>query len=133
MNPFYQRVAGRANKRCEYCHAPEEIFNHLFEVEHIIPVAQNGTNTLENLALACRTCNLHKSDYLTGTDPETQTILPLFHPRRDLWEQHFYFNVETGLLVGLTPTGRATISRLQMNLPNQVAARRLWIQLDIFP
>jgi molybdenum cofactor biosynthesis enzyme MoaA len=27
MNPYYNLVADRANHRCEYCHAPELIFN----------------------------------------------------------------------------------------------------------
>lgn len=39
MNPNYPPVAERAGHRCEYCHAPEAIFNVLFEVEHIIPLA----------------------------------------------------------------------------------------------
>ncbi|MDD1414047.1 hypothetical protein MEN41_05055 [Dolichospermum sp. ST_con] len=39
MNPFYHLVADRAFHRCEYCHAPELVFNFPFEVEHIIPIA----------------------------------------------------------------------------------------------
>ncbi|XWK90165.1 MAG: hypothetical protein U7127_08970 [Phormidium sp.] len=27
MNPFYTLVADRATHRCEYCHAPELVFN----------------------------------------------------------------------------------------------------------
>jgi hypothetical protein len=34
MNPLYARVAARAGDRCEYCHAPEAVFNFPFEVEH---------------------------------------------------------------------------------------------------
>jgi hypothetical protein len=37
MNPFYTLVADRAAHQCEYCHAPELVFNFPFEVEHIIP------------------------------------------------------------------------------------------------
>jgi hypothetical protein len=36
MNPRHARVAARAAHRCEYCHAPEALFNFPFEVEHII-------------------------------------------------------------------------------------------------
>jgi hypothetical protein len=34
MNSFYTLVADRAAHRCEYCHAPELVFNFPFEVEH---------------------------------------------------------------------------------------------------
>ena len=36
MSPRYALVAARAKHRCEYCHAPEAIFNFPFEVEHIL-------------------------------------------------------------------------------------------------
>jgi hypothetical protein len=32
MNPLYFLVAERAHHRCEYCHAPESIFNAVLEV-----------------------------------------------------------------------------------------------------
>ena len=79
MNPHYPLVAERAAHRCEYCHAPEAIFNFPFEVEHIIPPSRGGVNDHSNLALACRACNLHKSDYLDEVDPETETVVRLFH------------------------------------------------------
>ena len=60
MNPFYHLVADRACHRCEYCHAPELVFNFPFEVEHIIPTSRGGANVEINLALACRSCNLRK-------------------------------------------------------------------------
>ncbi len=53
MNPYYTLVADRANHRCEYCHAPELVFNFPFEVEHIIPISRQGANSEFNLALAC--------------------------------------------------------------------------------
>ena len=58
MNRFYLQVAERAEKLCEYCRAPEFASNFPFEVEHIIPRSQNGKTELENLALACRSCNI---------------------------------------------------------------------------
>ena len=68
MNPHYARVAERAGHRCEYCHAPEAIFNFPFEVEHIVPTGHGGTDTVSNWALSCRACNLYKSDHLLGFD-----------------------------------------------------------------
>ena len=66
MNPFYLVIAGRANHRCEYCQAPELIFNFPFEVEHIIPLSRQGSNGNDNLALACRSCNLRKGNRVAG-------------------------------------------------------------------
>ena len=62
MNPLYPGVAERAGERCEYCRAPEQVFNFAFEVEHILPRASGGDNASGNLALACEACNLYKSD-----------------------------------------------------------------------
>src|SRR5436309_15110877 len=82
MNPHYRFVALRAGHRCEYCHAPEIVFNFPFEVEHIVPQAHGGPDADHNLALACHSCNLFKSDFETGPDEEAQVEVPLFHPRR---------------------------------------------------
>jgi 5-methylcytosine-specific restriction endonuclease McrA len=71
VNRFYPRVSARALHVCEYCHAPEAVFNLPFEVEHIIPQALGGESRLENLALSCRSCNLYKSDFTTAFDELT--------------------------------------------------------------
>ncbi len=60
MNPLYTRIADRAAHHCEYCHAPELVFNFPFEVEHIIPISRGEADAESNLALACRSCNLRK-------------------------------------------------------------------------
>jgi 5-methylcytosine-specific restriction endonuclease McrA len=70
MNPLYKRIADdlrsvgdhRAGHRCEYCHAPEIAFNFPFDVEHFIPTSKQGSDDDANLALACRSCNLHKAN-----------------------------------------------------------------------
>ena len=49
---LYPQVALRARLRCEYCRAPESVFNLEFEVEHIVPTARGGSDELSNLALA---------------------------------------------------------------------------------
>jgi hypothetical protein len=133
MSRFYATVAARAEHRCEYCRALERLSNIAFEVEHIEPTAEGGSDPLNNLALACRSCNLFKSDALTGKDPETDAEIALFHPRRDNWTAHFRVDTDSGEIIGLTPTGRATVSRLQMNRPIALNARRLWIQFGVFP
>jgi 5-methylcytosine-specific restriction endonuclease McrA len=133
MNPLYSLVAQRAGHRCEYCRAPEAVFNFPFEVEHIAPTSQQGSDDESNLALACRSCNLRKADHRDGEDAATRTLVPLFNPRQHRWEDHFRAEPETGVIQGLTPTGRATVARLQMNSPAQLAARRQWMRLGLFP
>ena len=133
MNPLYADVASRAGHRCEDCRAPESIFNFPFEVEHVIPPGQGGTDESTNLALACRSCNLRKGTHVTGTDPETNTTTDLFHPRRHDWSAHFRAEKESGTMVGLTTMGRATVVRLDMNSPTQLTARVQWGQLGLFP
>lgn len=133
MNPRYQRVAQRALHCCEYCRAPEAVFNFAFEVEHILPPVHHGPDDESNWALSCRSCNVHKSTYTEGFDPETRTLARLFNPRQDRWEDHFRLEGTTGLILGLTDVGRATVVRLRMNSPAQLAARKQWLLLRLFP
>jgi hypothetical protein len=79
---------------------------------------------VDNLALACHRCNLHKGPNLTGIDPQNGQVVQLFHPRRDRWSDHFVYE---GVRVnGLTAPGRATVQVLNMN-----DARRLEIRSEI--
>jgi HNH endonuclease len=133
VNPRYPIVAERAEHRCEYCRAPEAIFNFPFEVEHIVPSSRGGSDDPVNLALSCRACNLYKSDRVGGLDEESGTEVPLFHPRADEWGQHFAVDQATGVMRGLTDLGRATTAALQMNRPVQLAARLQWMRLGIYP
>lgn len=133
MNPHYHFVALRAANRCEYCRAPERIFNFPFEVEHVIAQSLGGLDEESNLCLACRSCNLFKRDFLVWLDAVTQTEVRLFHPRQDEWDAHFQFNSEMGEIQGLTSIGRATVARLRMNTPSQLTARLFWVRLEIFP
>jgi hypothetical protein len=133
MNLQYSLVASRAAHRCEYCHAPESIFNFPFEVEHIIPPSRGGSDAESNLALACRSCNLRKGVHVSGYDAESQSDVRLFDPRQDLWDDHFRSEIESGTIVGATPIGRMTVACLDMNSEAQVAARRQWMRLGLFP
>jgi len=132
MNPFYTVVANRATYHCEYCHAPELVFNFPFEVEHIVPRSLGGADAEFNLALACRSCNLHKGTRISGIDPESNTEVRLFNPRQDQWNDHFQVD-GSGMLVGKTLVGRVTVACLEMNSQAQVMARPLWIRLGLFP
>lgn len=133
MNPHFPHIAQRAEHRCEYCLAPEAIFNFRFEVEHIIPACQQGGDEDDNRALACRSCNVFKATATKALDPDSQFEALLFHPRRDRWEEHFAIDLEIGVIQGKTAVGRATVQCLRMNSDFQQSARRAWIALAIYP
>jgi hypothetical protein len=86
-----------------------------FAVEHVYPAARGGATTEDNLALACSGCNGHKYDKTEAYDPVTCSVVPLYHPRRDAWREHFIWNEDFTHLIGLTPTGRATVEALCLN------------------
>ncbi len=131
MNPNYSLVAARAKHICEYCRAPEAAFNLPFEVEHIIPSSVGGSDDESNLALSCRSCNLYKSSAISGFDNHAATEVRLYSPREDIWLEHFALEKTTGNIVGLTPIGKATISRLRINSAAQLTARISWLKLGL--
>jgi hypothetical protein len=133
VNPHYPLVALRAHHRCEYCRAPEFVFNFPFEVEHVIPLSQEGEDVEFNWALACRSCNVHKGSRTRCIDSATSTDARFFHPRQDHWDEHFYLDPNTGEIAGITAVGRATVACLNMNSQAQLAARRQWLRLGLFP
>jgi hypothetical protein len=118
-----QSVRARAAYHCEYCRLPQEFSELRFHIEHVIPRQHGGGDDADNLALACPDCNLRKGPNLTGIDPETGEVVRLFHPRRDVWSDHFAY--EGAAVVGATGIGRTTISLLQMNDPERRRVREL--------
>ena len=77
-------VRQRAGNRCEYCRIlQEQMSAAAFHVDHIIPKQHGGSDDASNLALACYHCNLRKGPNLTGIDPDTGALVPLFHPRQE--------------------------------------------------
>lgn len=128
-----QAVAVRAFRRCEYCTAQSEYAYHTFTVDHIQPLASGGSNTLDNLAYACRHCNSCKRDQISHLDPTTGIVASLFHPRYELWETHFAWSSDQTIIVGLTATGRATVDALQMNRKAAVNMRLLLIRSNLHP
>ena len=116
------QVRERAHNACEYCHLHQDDSPlAALHIEHVIPRIHGGKDDLDNLALACIDCNLHKGTNLTGIDPQTSELTELFHPRRQKWQDHFEWH---GIyLTGKTATGRTTIRVLNMNSEDQVALR----------
>jgi hypothetical protein len=87
----------------------------------VVPVVAGGQSTSENLALACVSCSLRKGARLVKVDPHTGEEVVLFDPRRDAWRLHFRWDGVR--VVGITPTGRATVMALHMNRPLALAIR----------
>jgi HNH endonuclease len=114
-------VVRRARNRCEYCGLSQLGQEATFHVDHIVPVTAGGPDSGDNLALACVSCSLRKAARQTAVDPESSEQVSLFHPRRDLWHDHFRW--QGAFLLGRTATGRATIEALEMNRPLIIAIR----------
>ncbi|MHC5611847.1 MAG: HNH endonuclease [Nostoc sp.] len=109
------QVRQRAKSLCEYCHASEQWQYVSFTVDHVIPLTKGGANLIDNLALACFHCNRQKSDKLKAFDEQSLSEVPLFNPRTDSWQEHFIWSTDTLLIIGFTPTGRATVTALAFN------------------
>jgi hypothetical protein len=133
MNEWLKnQVRDRAGSRCEYCqiHQDQEPF-YTFPVDHIIAQQHRGSTVLDNLCLSCFRCNSHKGPNIASIDPATSEMSPLYHPRHDVWNEHFEWHGAE--LVGLTPIGRATVEVLAVNHPDHVLLREALISEASFP
>lgn len=106
-------VRERAESRCEYCRMPEALFSAPFQIDHIIAEKHGGKTTLENLAFACPHCNLYKGPNIAGIDLVLRQVMRLFHPRTDVWSEHFAW--QGARLIGHSPIGRVTVQVLAIN------------------
>jgi 5-methylcytosine-specific restriction endonuclease McrA len=128
-----KRVREQARYRCGYCLCSEALLGMPMEVEHLIPLASGGRTVEENLWLSCRRCNEFKGTQTKVADPETSEIVALFNPRKQSWDEHFCWNEDGTEIVGLTPSGRATVTALKLNNPVIIVTRRLWISAGWWP
>jgi hypothetical protein len=118
-----EQVRRRARYLCEYCHTSEQWQYVRFTVDHIVPLIQGGSDAPDNLALACFHCNRRKSGRLTAPDPESGEEVPLFNPRQHVWSEYFIWSADGLFIIGLTPTGRATVEALALNRERAVRIR----------
>jgi len=119
--------------RCTYCQSPERLLGIPLEADHIIPESAGGETLLENLCLCCRSCNGYKSMRISAPDSQTGRRIRLFHPKRQKWSTHFAWSQDGTRIIGLTPTGRATVEVLNMNHHLIVNLRHLWCLLRQHP
>ena len=128
-----QAIIDRARGCCEYCLCQLKYSPDPFSTEHIVPQSLGGRTNLNNLALACLGCNGYKYNKIEAIDPGSDQVVPLFHPRKDQWAEHFAWNEGCTLVVGLSPTGRATIEALRINRSNLINLRRVLFAVGEHP
>lgn len=126
-------VEERARGCCEYCKFPFSFSHDAFHVEHVFPLSMGGGWSLDNLAFACDWCNSQKWAFVEWADPETGLKTPLFHPRKDVWVEHFGWNDDFSHIVGKTPKGNATIDLLELNRPGLVNVRKALRAYGVHP
>lgn len=119
-----QAVIRRAGECCEYSRSQARFAPDPFSVEHIVPRAAGRRSEASNLALSCQGCNNRKYVSIDAPDPLTGETVPLYHPRQQCWTDHFGWSEDFTLVLGPTPTGRATVERLQLNREGVVNLRR---------
>jgi hypothetical protein len=126
-----RQVIARAAERCEYCRMHQALQGATFHIEHIVPKVRGGSWELNNLALACPACNLHKSDRTQALDPDTNVLVPLFNPRQQPWNEHFRWDGHR--VIGSTPIGRAAVFALDLNHQRRLLIRRAEELFHMFP
>lgn len=126
-------VVRRARGCCEYCLSQEKFSPDPFSIEHILPLAKGGSSDPSNLALSCQGCNNFRHVATEAIDPMTGNRVSLFHPREQVWAEHFAWNDDYSLILALTSTGRATVERLQLNRSSLVNLRRVLAAATLHP
>lgn len=123
----------RAKNCCEYCLSQEQFATHRFSIEHIFPVSKGGKTTLENLALACQGCNNYKYNKTDKYEELSGQIVTLFNPRKDNWEDHFQWNNNYDLIIGITAKGRVSVKVLRLNRDGLVNLRQILYPIGKHP
>lgn len=123
-----RQIAQRALSRCEYCrlHETNAYFPH--EIDHIYAEKHGGDTVIENLYLSCADCNRYKGSDLCSIDPDTGEIVTLYHPRKQVWREHFRLHPD-GLIEPLTAHARVTERVLRFNRRELVEDRLRLIRL----
>jgi hypothetical protein len=76
--------------------------------------------------------NLKKGPNIASVDPETGSVVALYHPRHHLWREHFSSAFD-GALNGLTAEGRVTVYLLDMNGEDRIHLRALLLRRGRYP
>ena len=71
-------VFARDDYRCQYCGARAD------SIDHVVPRSRGGSHVWENLAAACRPCNMRKRDR-TPDEAGMHLLRPCRAPRATAW------------------------------------------------
>jgi 5-methylcytosine-specific restriction endonuclease McrA len=129
--PLRRTIHERAGGKCEYCLVPHEDSYWPHEVDHIYAEKHGGETNEANLCLSCGPCNRYKGSDLASIDPVDGEIVRLYHPRRDVWSDHF--RLDEALIEPLTSQGRVTVKLLRLNELERLEERLGLIALKRYP
>jgi len=124
-------VYERAGGRCEYCLLHERYTIKRHEVDHIYAEKHGGETIESNLCLSCIDCNRYKGSDLASLDPLNAEIVPLFHPRRDQWSDHF--RLDGANIEPLTAQGRTTVRLMHINDEDRINERAVLMSIKRYP
>ncbi|MBC5798265.1 HNH endonuclease [Sphaerospermopsis sp. FACHB-1094] len=130
-NNLRQMVFNRAQGCCEYCLIPEKLVLANHQIDHVIAEKHGGATVLENLALSCSLCNQAKGSDIASIDPDSGDTVRLYNPRKDIWQEHFILNSQSGMIEPLTAIGRVTVQLLRMNRVEYLPVRKIISSLNI--
>lgn len=116
-------VRERADDYCEYCRLHQRYSALRFHVDHIVPQSVGGLPEFSNLALACPACNVAKHGKWLIYDRGTRSEVKLYHPRNDIWTDHFETR-DFGIILPRTLTGSVTVHMLKINDHARMMQRR---------
>lgn len=126
-----RQIYEQANGRCEYCRIPDRDGFISHEIDHIIAEKHGGETVVDNLCLSCWLCNRRKGTDVASYDPESGALIALFHPRHEVWSEHF--GLKDAYIEPLTPQGRVTVKILQLNERRRIDERKILISLNTYP
>jgi len=128
-----RRVRERAENRCEYCLSNQDYIMGRLQIDHIQPLAKGGSDTEDNLCLACELCNQYKWTQTESLDSQSGKTVSLFNPRQQHWKEHFTWSTEGTEIIAVTACGRATVKALRLNNSLAVTVRKNWVQAGWHP
>jgi hypothetical protein len=133
MSALRRQLEADAGDRCGYCQSSVGVTGTPLVIDHLVPQAAGGPTRRANLWLACHRCNQFKGARQDAVDPVTRVRASFFNPRRQRWQDHFTWSDDGTRIIGITPTGRATVIALRLNNREIVAARRRWVEVGWHP
>jgi hypothetical protein len=117
------------DQRCAYCQTTQANSGYPMIVDHVVPGSKGGNTEFDNLCFACHRCNEFKGATTALEDPLSGEMTPLFHPRRQVWPEHFTWDATGIRIIGVTAVGRVTVITLNMNNEAILDARRNWVSV----